>query len=109
LAQLADLEAVAGDLRSGRLGRLTIGYFASAGAAWIPPVVARLAHEFPALRMDLRLTELGSHPGTSPDLELYVEAADPGPPAPAYTSRLLLDEPYVVAVADSHRLADRRT
>lgn len=109
LSRLADLESVAGDLRSGRLGRLTIGYFASAGAAWIPPVVARLSQEFPTLRMDLRLTELVEQPGFSPDLELYIEHADTRGSVPGYSSRLLLDEPYVVALAESHPLADRES
>jgi DNA-binding transcriptional LysR family regulator len=107
LARLAELESVAGDLRSGRLGRLTIGYFASAGAAWIPPVVARLAHEFPSLRLDLRLTELVDDPGFSPDLEVFVAHPQVSPDRPGYSTRLLLDEPYVVALAGSHPLASR--
>ena len=42
LQSLADLDAVVADLRDGRLGSLSVSYFASAGAAWIPPVVAAL-------------------------------------------------------------------
>lgn len=107
LARLAELETVAGDLRSGRLGRLTIAYFASAGAAWIPPVVARLAREFPSLRLDLRLTDLVDEPGFSPDLEIFVAHPQESPERPGYSTRVLLDEPYVVALADSHPLASR--
>jgi DNA-binding transcriptional LysR family regulator len=109
LARLAELESVAGDLRSGRLGRLSIGYFASAGAAWIPPVVARLAREFPTLRLDLRLTELVDDPGYSPDLEVFVAHPQVSHERVGYSARMLLDEPYVVALADSHPLASRET
>ena len=37
---LTRLGTVVADLREGRTGRLTVGYFASAGAAWMPWVAS---------------------------------------------------------------------
>jgi DNA-binding transcriptional LysR family regulator len=105
--RLARVESVVGDLRAGRVGRLTVSYFASAGAAWIPPVVAVLAREFPQLRLDLRLIELAGEAPTPPDIEVVVEGAAP-PAAEGYQLVELLHEPYVVVLPDDHPLADRR-
>jgi DNA-binding transcriptional LysR family regulator len=105
LERLAALEAIAGDLRAGRIGRLTLSYFASAGAGWVPPVVAALVREFPRLRMDLRLIELAAEAPFVPDLELYVEGS-PSSPLDGYDVRALLDEPYVVVLPATHPLAE---
>jgi DNA-binding transcriptional LysR family regulator len=105
--RLARVESVVGDLRAGRVGRLTVSYFASAGAAWIPPVVAVLAREFPQLRLDLRLIELAGEKPTPPDIEVLVEGAAP-PVTEGYQLVELLHEPYVVVLPDEHPLADRR-
>ncbi len=107
LAALAALERTADDLRGGRTGSLTIAYFSSAGTAWMPPVVARLRAEFPQLRLNLHLIELGGV--ENPDIALAIdeiagpEASDPGPPA--YRSEFVTQERYRVVVPDGHRLA----
>jgi len=102
--RFAQVESVVGDLRAGRVGSLTISYFASAGATWIPPVVAVLAREFPQLRLDLRLIELAGEAPTDPDIEIYIEGA--GTPATERHHVLeLLHEPYVVVLPDGHPLA----
>ena len=75
LESLSGVEGVVGDLRAGRVGRLSISYFASAGAAWIPPVVATLMQEFPDLRLDLRLIELLGDEHPDPDIEIFVGGA----------------------------------
>src|SRR5690606_19268658 len=49
LERLAALDGLVTDLREGRVGSLSISYFASAGASWIPPLVATLTSEFPEL------------------------------------------------------------
>ncbi|GAA1882756.1 LysR family transcriptional regulator [Lapillicoccus jejuensis] len=103
LDRLAELESVAADLRAGRSGRLTFAYVASAGTAWVPPVVATLDREFPDLRLDLRLVELDDG-RLDPDLEVVVEQAVG--PRDAETE-VLLEEPYVVAVPTGHRFAGR--
>ena len=51
---------------------LPASYFASAGAALMPPVVAALSSEFPQLRLDLRLIEMAQS-SFAPDVEVFVE------------------------------------
>lgn len=104
LERLAALESVAGDLRAGRVGRLTLGYFASAGGPWVSPAVATLTREFPGVRLDLRLTELAVSEPFVPDVELFVDTA-PSSPLAGYDVQALLDEPYVAVVPSAHRLA----
>jgi len=108
LERLSALESMAGDLRAGRVGRLTLSYFASAGSGWIPPVVATLAREFPRLRLDLRLIELARETPFLPDVELFVEAAESSP-VDGYDVHTLLDEPYVVVLPGAHPLAAAST
>ncbi|MEJ7650040.1 MAG: LysR family transcriptional regulator [Nakamurella sp.] len=109
LRELTGLQSVAEDLRAGRVGRLTLRYIASAGTAWVPPVVATLAREFPDLRLSLRLVELAQDHPTEPDLEVFVE--DPALPAGAESRSSpaieLLDEPYRVVVHRTHPFALR--
>jgi DNA-binding transcriptional LysR family regulator len=105
--RLARVENVVGDLRAGRVGRLTISYFASAGAAWIPPVVAALAREFPQLRLDLRLVELAGEVPFLPDVEIFVDGAATSA-TDGYQVTELLWEPYVAVLPVGHALAGRR-
>ena len=109
--RLAEVDRVVGDLRAGRVGTLTVSYFASAGAAWIPPVVAALVREFPQLRLDLRLIELAGEVPTTPDIEIFVEGESTSPASIAlvagYRVVELLREPYLVVLPDGHPLADR--
>src|SRR5262245_10284442 len=58
LERLAALDAVVAAPRDNRVGSLSVTYFASAAAAWIPAVATALAREFPELRLELRLAEL---------------------------------------------------
>lgn len=104
--RLAQLESTVGDLRAGRIGALTLGYFASAGTAWIPPVVATLAREFPQLRLELRLVELAAETPYRPDVEVVVEGAA-GSPADGYDVTELVVEPYVAVLPVGHPLAGR--
>jgi len=104
LERLAALESMAGDLRAGRIGRLKIAYFASAGVTWIPPVVATVLREFPRLRLDLRLVELAGELPVEPDLEVFVDGAASSA-LDGYDVEPLLDDPYVVVVPGDHRLA----
>ncbi len=105
--RLSRVEAVVADLRAGRIGTLTMSYFASAGTAWVPPVVAALAREFPHLRLDLRLVELAGVAPSRPDLEIFVDGAATAP-VDGYRVTQLLREPYVVVLPDDHRLAGHR-
>ncbi|HZZ51063.1 MAG TPA: LysR family transcriptional regulator [Pseudonocardia sp.] len=104
--RIADLETLVADLRAGRVGVLSVSYFASAGATWIPPVVAALRREFPRLRLDLRLIELlGADSGPS-DVEIAVAGAEPGDGS-GFRTRPLLTEPYLAVVPADSPLASR--
>lgn len=106
LSRLGEVESVVADLRSGRTGSLSIAYFASVGAAWMPTVVAALMAEFPAVRLDLALREdVPTDPADRPDLQLAVEQE--AVHRPGLVVRHLLDDPYVAVLAADHPLADR--
>jgi len=104
--RLAELESVVSDLRAGRVGALSVSYFASAGAVWIPPMVAALAREFPGLRLDLRLIELVGADAGPPDVEIFVDGTEPAD-LRGYRVRPLLTEPYFAVVPRGSALADR--
>lgn len=98
---LGRVERLAGDLRSGRVGSLSIGYFGSAGAAWLPRIVATLRTEFPDLRLDLHMTEFTRR---DPDIDIFVEA--PGAErSPGIDVRRLVDDPYLAVVHEDDPLA----
>ncbi|GGL92178.1 LysR family transcriptional regulator [Nakamurella endophytica] len=93
---LAELDGLVEDLRAGRTGTLTVSYFASAGATWIPPAIATVVREFPRLRLDLRLVERAeTHEA---DVEIFVEGPTPPESRPGYRVRPLVEEPYHVVV-----------
>jgi len=104
--RLADLESLVADLRAGRVGALSVSYFASAGAVWIPPVVATIAREFPRLRLDLRLIELLAADSGPPDVEIAVDGAESTGIA-GYQVHPLLTEPYLAVVPVTSVLARR--
>lgn len=97
------VEQVAGDLRAGRVGSLQIGYFGSAGAAWLAPTVAVLRAEFPDLRLDLRMTEFTP---ADPDVEIFVEEQGDRRGQSSDVRRLTTD-PYVAVVRVDDPLAGR--
>ncbi|PWD41404.1 LysR family transcriptional regulator [Gordonia paraffinivorans] len=108
--QLARVDGLISELRDGRLGQLRINYFASAGAVWIPPIVATISREFPGLRMDLRLIELLDPAAPSPDVEIYVEADERrATDAPGFVGRPLTDDPYLAVVPQDSEWADRES
>lgn len=105
------VEGLVRDLRAGRAGSLSISYFASAGAAWIPPVVGQLIKEFPDLRLDLRLVELLGDQLAGPDISIFVGPADQSLPRfrdkGDYLVHHLLDDPYVAVLPAGHPFAHR--
>lgn len=104
--RLADVEALIGDLRHGRVGTLSVSYFSSAGAAWIPPIVAALTREFPKLRLDLRLIELRAEGADPPDVEIFVDGVESSDLA-GYRTYPLLSDPYYAVVPRTNPLAGR--
>lgn len=96
------VEQVAGDLREGRMGSLQIGYFGSAGAAWLAPTVAVLRSEFPDLRLDLRMTEFSP---ADPDVDIFVEEQG-GRHQSTVDVRRLAADPYLAVMRVDDPLAE---
>jgi DNA-binding transcriptional LysR family regulator len=107
LARLGEAETVVADLRAGRTGTLSVAYFASVGAAWMPRVVHRLTTEFPGVRLDLELSEhIADRVEDRPDLQVVV-AYDGYDPGRGFTAHHLLDDPYVAVLPTGHPFASR--
>lgn len=104
LKHLSELDTVVAQLRDGRTGRFTIGYFASAGTNWMPNLVKALRADFPDVTIDLVLTEQPSDAVLDIDLVLR-RATTPVPEG--YRKTDLLVDPYVVLVSAEHPLARR--
>lgn len=107
---VAEAETALADLRAGRTGQLVVRYFATAGAALVPPALARLRDKHPGVRVDLKLIDphdpLPEVEHGRADLAIVVR-----PPQPARDGvRLvhLLDDRYRAVVPKSHRLASKR-
>ncbi|HEX5540763.1 MAG TPA: LysR family transcriptional regulator [Micromonospora sp.] len=109
--QLAEAAAALADLRAGRTGRLEIRYFATAGAALLPPALARLRREHPDVQVDLKLMDpddpLTEVEQGRADLAIVVGPRD----RPRDGVRLvhLLDDPYRAVLPRGHRLTTKRT
>lgn len=105
MRELGRLDALVADLRDGRSGRLTIGYFASAGAEWMPSLVKQLTAESPDLVLELVLNEGPTRP-VALDIDLVID--DPTAPVRSgYRRTELIDDPIVVVLPRDHRLAGR--
>lgn len=76
MSQWDRLDQVVSDLREGRSGRLSIGYFPSAGAVWMPTLAKRLTREFPDLVLELVLNEVDQR-GPGPDIDLVIDPLTP--------------------------------
>lgn len=105
LQEWGRLDSFVTDLRDGRSGRLVLGYFASAGAAWMPAVVKALDAERPELVVELVLTELGAR-STLPDIDVTLDNTE-NARRPGYRKVTLADDPFVLAVNRDHPLAQR--
>jgi DNA-binding transcriptional LysR family regulator len=110
--KLVEAESALADLRAGRTGRLRVRYFATAGAALVPPAVARFRAEHPNVQLDLKLTE-----PDDPMIEIEAGRADVAIvvlfPSHAELTRdvrlvHLLDDPYVAMLPRGHELCRKR-
>lgn len=108
--QVAEAETALADLRAGRTGRISVRYFATAGAELVAPALARFRTEHPGVRVDLRIADGAPDDGEA-DLTLVVRPRGGGPDAAGDGLRLvhLLDDPYRAVLPKGHPLADRRT
>lgn len=105
LARLGEVESIVADLKAGRTGSLSISYFASAGAAWMPRVVRALLRDFPEIRLDLSLRDdLPASPAERSDLQIIVDQDESHPPA-GMRLHHLLDDPFVAVLPSGHPLA----
>ena len=107
MSQWNRLDQVVADLRDGRSGRLSIGYFSSAGAAWMPSLVKRLTAEFPDLVLELVLNEVEQRVPRL-DIDLVIDPPD-GPLPSGYTRTELTEDQFVAIVPRGHPLADAGT
>lgn len=97
-----------GDLTTDRVHRLSIGYFGTAGARWLPELVSFLENKYPHTAVQLNLTE-GDWRAQKSDIQLTVSKV-PQPEFPEeFVSSFLIADPYVVAVGEDHELATRDT
>ncbi|GAA5170950.1 MULTISPECIES: LysR family transcriptional regulator [Amycolatopsis] len=108
--QLAKAEAELANLKAGRTGRLAIRYFATAGAALVPPAVAEIRREFPGIQLDLRLREphesIPEVESGDVDVAIVVWRGE----WRVRTAELvhLLDDPYRAALPRTHPLVRKR-
>lgn len=107
---VAEAETALADLRAGRTGRLAIRYFATAGAALVPPALAKLRAEYPRVQVDLKLgdhhDQLREVRQGDADLAIIVSPRE----EPGDGTRLvhLLDDPYDAVLPKGHHLAAKR-
>ncbi|HZF88792.1 LysR family transcriptional regulator [Streptomyces sp.] len=113
--QVAEAETALADLLAGRTGRLSVRYFATAGAALVAPAVARLRALHPGVRVELRLADpqdpLPDVREGRADLALVVGRPEPAGDGVQDGVRLLrlLDDPYLAVLPKGHPLAARRS
>lgn len=107
---LAEAETALAELRAGRTGRLAVRYFATAGAALVPPALARFRREHPDVRVDLRLVDpddpLPEVERGEADLAIVVHRR--GQARDGVRLVHLLDDPYLAVLPRGHRLAGTR-
>jgi DNA-binding transcriptional LysR family regulator len=110
--QVAEAETALADLREGRTGRLSVRYFATAGAPLVAPAVARLRREHPRVRIELGLIDpedpLPEVREGRADLALVVRSAGAAEAVGGGVRLVpLLDDPYRAVLPRNHPLADR--
>ncbi len=109
--QLAKAEAALTELKEGRTGKVSIRYFATAGASLVPPAVAAVRRDFPGVRLDLKLLEPHE---SMPEIEagkadVAITVRPSSTPEPKGVEYLhLLDDPYRAILPKNHRLARKR-
>jgi DNA-binding transcriptional LysR family regulator len=109
--ELAKAEAALTELKEGRIGRVAIRYFATAGASLVPPAIAAVRREHPGIRLDLKLVE-----PDDPMMDVEAGNADvaitvfPRKRQPGKGVELvhLLDDPYRAVLPKTHPLARKR-
>ncbi|MFF4268371.1 LysR family transcriptional regulator [Streptomyces sp. NPDC001536] len=105
--QVAEAETALADLLAGRTGRLSVRYFATAGASLVAPAVARLRTEHPGVQIELKLIDpedpLPDVREGRADLALVVGPRASGQEGVRFLH--LLDDPYLAVLPEGHPLA----
>ncbi|MFD3835436.1 LysR family transcriptional regulator [Streptomyces sp. NPDC058642] len=105
--QVAEAETALADLLAGRTGRLSVRYFATAGASLVAPAVARLRTEHPGVQIELKLIDpedsLPDVREGRADLALVVGPRTSGQEGVRFLH--LLDDPYLAVLPEGHPLA----
>jgi DNA-binding transcriptional LysR family regulator len=114
MSKITAAENELADLRAGRAGRLRVHYFATAGAALVPPAVVAFSARFPGVQLDLRLHEpaysVDHTIAGKADIQLVVlQPDDAERPIPGVSLVHLLDDAYHAVLPRSHRLASQET
>ncbi|MEU9188493.1 LysR family transcriptional regulator [Streptomyces sp. NPDC048484] len=107
---VAQAETALADLRAGRIGSLSVRYFATAGSTLVAPALARLRAEHPGVRVDLELAD-----PEDPFQEVVRGRADLAVVVLRARDRVgdgfrlvhLLDDPYAAVLPLGHPLADK--
>lgn len=89
----------------GEVGRVRVGFLASACNSVLPPVVAQFRVRFPAVTLDLEGLLDGEQLRRVAEGELDVGFVRTPPADPALPSEVVLREPLAVALPVGHRLA----
>ena len=107
---VAEAETALADLRAGRTGRLVIRYFATAGAALVPPALAKLRAAYPRVQVDLKLVDPGEQLAEVErgDADLVITVSPRQQPKDGIQLVHLLDDPYDAVLPKGHRLAAKR-
>ncbi|MEU9833164.1 LysR family transcriptional regulator [Streptosporangium sp. NPDC048047] len=108
--QVAAAETALADLRDGRTGRLTVRYFATAGATVMAPALARLREEHPGVRVDLATTDPADPlpEVTRGHADLAIVVRPHGGSHEGVRFVHLRDDPYRAVLPRGHRLAAKR-
>ncbi|MFF7644303.1 LysR substrate-binding domain-containing protein [Streptomyces canus] len=106
---VAQAESALADLRAGRIGTLSVRYFATAGSTLVAPALARLRAEHPGVRVDLELADpedpFQEVARGRADLAVVVQAR--GRVGDGFRLVHLLDDPYAAVLPLGHPLAER--
>jgi len=114
LARLAEAEAALADLVSGRIGRLGVSFFPTAGASLVPPAVAAFRACHPGVELRLEVAEpadaVPALLAGRTDVAVVVDLGRDGPRQPDGLNWVpLLDDPYHLVLPRGHELARRRS
>jgi DNA-binding transcriptional LysR family regulator len=112
IAQLQNAEAALDALRSGQSGCLRLSAFATAGAALVPRALALFKARYPAVDLDLRMTEtddaLTALRSGHIDLAVVGVHRDVGVEESDLVYTHLLEDPYRLVLPRAHPAAGKR-